>query len=211
LLKELREMPRWETAVLGAAVVLMAAWTAGQEMRARPGRIVVNVVPADAMVMIDNVKVGTGSRTVERLPGPYTLSITRDGYSRSDQNIEVRRDHAVTLNVTLEPSPDTGFELTSDPPGALVWLDGLPVRDGSGEPARSNFRASRMAESWPLPCNCRMLPATLAMSSSRNEAATVLRSAACGTDRACLHGKCGRRGHIRRSGFGDVRSAGADQ
>ena len=138
-------MPRWETAVLGAAVVLMAAWTAGQEMRARPGRIVVNVVPADAMVMIDNVKVGTGSRTVERLPGPYTLSITRDGYSRSDQNIEVRRDHAVTLNVTLEPSPDTGFELTSDPPGALVWLDGLPVRDGSGEPARSNFRASRIS------------------------------------------------------------------
>jgi hypothetical protein len=145
LLKDLREMARWEKAVLSAAVVLMAAWAAGKEMRARPGRIVVNVVPGDATVMIDNVKVGERSLTVERLPGMYTLSVTRDGYTRQDQNIEVRRDHAVALNVTLEPSPDTGFELTSDPPGALVWLDGVPVREASGQQARAPFRASRIS------------------------------------------------------------------
>ncbi len=137
-------MPRWEKAVLSAAVVLMAAWAAGQEMRERPGRIAVNVVPADATVMIDNVKVGERSLTVERLPGVYTLSVTRDGYTREDRDIEVRRDHTVALNVTLEPSPDTGFELTSDPPGALVWLDGVPMRGAPGQQARANFRASRI-------------------------------------------------------------------
>ena len=35
----------------------------------------------------------------------------------------------LALTVTLEPSPDTGFELTSDPPGGLVWLDGAPVKE----------------------------------------------------------------------------------
>ena len=29
---------------------------------------------------------------------------------------------------TLEASPDTGFELTSEPPGGLVWLDGVPIK-----------------------------------------------------------------------------------
>jgi len=139
-------MPRWEKAALTAAVVVMAAWAVGREVRSRPGTIVVNVVPADATVLIDNVRVGNkGSVTAERLPGVYTLSITRDGYAREDRQIEVNRGHTLTLNAKLEPSPDTGFELTSDPPGALVWLDDEPVREASGNQARTNFRASRIA------------------------------------------------------------------
>jgi len=51
-------MPRWEKAALTAAVVVMAAWAVGREVRSRPGTIVVNVVPADATVLIDNVRVG---------------------------------------------------------------------------------------------------------------------------------------------------------
>ncbi len=139
-------MPRWEKAALTAAVVVMAAWAVGREVRSRPGTIVVNVVPADATVLIDNVKVGNnGSVTAERIPGVYTLSITREGYTREDRQIEVNRGHTLTLNAKLEPSPDTGFELTSDPPGALVWLDDEPVRESSGSQARTNFRYSRLA------------------------------------------------------------------
>jgi hypothetical protein len=112
----------------------------------KPGRIELTTTPADATVVIDNVKVGDHSPvSIEKPAGPYTLSVTRDGYARSDQNIELKAGQPLALTVTLEPSPDTGFELTSDPPGGLVWLDGAPVKETSGQQARTNFRASRIS------------------------------------------------------------------
>ncbi len=59
-------------------------------------------------------------------------------------NIEVRAGERLPLTVELEPSPDTGFELTSEPPGGLVWLDGGPVRGAAGQQVRSDFRAFRI-------------------------------------------------------------------
>jgi hypothetical protein len=94
----------------------------------KPGKVQLATSPGDATVLLDNVKVGDHSPVVfEKAPGPYTLSVTRDGYVRNDQNIEIRAGQPLALTVTLEPSPDTGFELTSDPPGGLVWLDGAPI------------------------------------------------------------------------------------
>ena len=91
------------------------------------------MVPADATVFIDNVKVGDKSPlSLDRPPGPYTLSVTRDGYARSDQNVELKAGQPLPLEVRLEPSPDTGFELTSEPPGGLVWLDGAPINGAVG-------------------------------------------------------------------------------
>jgi hypothetical protein len=112
----------------------------------KPGRIELTTTPGDATVVIDNVKVGDHSPvSIEKPAGPYTLSVTRDGYARSDQNIELKAGQPLALTVTLEPSPDTGFELTSDPPGGLVWLDNAPVKETSGQQARTNFRASRIS------------------------------------------------------------------
>jgi serine/threonine protein kinase/uncharacterized membrane protein YgcG len=111
----------------------------------RPGRLELTTLPADATVLIDNVKVGDKSPfSVERPPGPYTLSVTRDGYVRNDQNIELKTAQPLALAVTLEPSPDTGFEFTSEPPGGLVWLDGAPINGASGQQARTDFRAFRI-------------------------------------------------------------------
>ncbi|HMF43612.1 MAG TPA: protein kinase [Polyangia bacterium] len=112
----------------------------------KPGHIQLTTTPGDAVVLIDNVKVGDHSPlSLEKPPGPYTLSVTRDGYARNDQNIELKAGQPLTLAVALEPSPDTGFELTSDPPGGLVWLDGTAVKEASGQQAKTNFRASRIA------------------------------------------------------------------
>jgi len=112
----------------------------------KPGHIQLTTTPTDAVVLIDNVKVGDHSPfSLEKPPGPYTLSVTRDGYARNDQNIELKAGQPLALTVTLEPSPDTGFELTSDPPGGLVWLDGAAVKEASGQQARTNFRASRIS------------------------------------------------------------------
>jgi serine/threonine protein kinase len=110
----------------------------------RPGRIELTTVPADAVVLIDNVKVGDHSPfSIPKPAGPYALSVTRDGYVRNDQNVEVRAGQPSTLSVALEPSPDTGFELTSEPPGGLVWLDGNAITGPNGQ-ARTDFRAFRI-------------------------------------------------------------------
>ena len=110
----------------------------------KPGRLQLATVPADATVLVDNAKVGDHSPlALEKTPGSYTLSVTKDGYVRSDQNIEIRAGQSVALNITLEPSPDTGFELSSDPPGGLVWLDGAPISGPNGQ-ARTDFRAYRI-------------------------------------------------------------------
>jgi hypothetical protein len=110
----------------------------------KPGRLQLATVPADATVLIDNTKVGDHSPlAIDKVPGSYTLSVTKDGYVRSDQNVEIRAGQPLALNITLEPSPDTGFELSSDPPGGLVWLDGNPISGPNGQ-ARTDFRAYRI-------------------------------------------------------------------
>ncbi|HVZ73336.1 MAG TPA: PEGA domain-containing protein, partial [Polyangia bacterium] len=110
----------------------------------KPGQLQITTVPSDAVVAIDNVKVAEHSpASIDKAPGSYTLAVTKDGYVRSEQNVEVRAGQPTSLTVTLEPSPDTGFELTSDPPGGLVWLDGAPLSSPTGQ-ARTDFRASRI-------------------------------------------------------------------
>jgi eukaryotic-like serine/threonine-protein kinase len=143
--------PRRKRGGLYAAIALLAVAAGGgglwyRSTTNRPGRIELSTVPADAVVLLDNAKVGDHSPvSLERPPGPYTLSVTRDGYVRSDQNIELKAGEPLPLSVTLEPSPDTGFELTSEPPGGLVWLDGAPIKGASGQQARTDFRAFRIA------------------------------------------------------------------
>jgi eukaryotic-like serine/threonine-protein kinase len=144
-----RQRPRRGGIYVAIAVVVVAAGAGGfwyHTTTNRPGRIELSTVPADATVLVDNAKVGDHSPvSLERPPGPYTLSVTRDGYVRSDQNIELKAGEPLPLSVTLEPSPDTGFELTSEPPGGLVWLDGAPIKGASGQQARTDFRAFRIA------------------------------------------------------------------
>jgi hypothetical protein len=139
-------MPRWEAMVLGMSVAALAGWAAGKHVATpRTGFIELNVEPADATVLVDDVKVGIGSRvTVERPPGSYTVSVRREGYARSEQTVDVVAGGSTPLWVRLEVSPETGFELTSEPPGVPVWLDGKPMRNPPGNQLRTPFRASRI-------------------------------------------------------------------
>jgi hypothetical protein len=132
---------------LGLVVLAAAAVGGGYWLWSgnRVGRIELATTPADATVLIDNVKVGDHTPlSISRPPGPYTLSVTREGYVRNDQTIDLQAGQPKTVAVTLEPSPDTGFELTSEPPGGLVWLDGAPINGASGQQARTDFRAFRI-------------------------------------------------------------------
>jgi hypothetical protein len=111
----------------------------------KPGRLQLVTVPADATVLIDNAKVGDHSPlALDKPAGSYTLSVVKDGYVRDDQNITIAAGQPLARNVTLQPSPDTGFELSSEPSGGLVWLDGAPIPGPNGQ-ARTDFRALRIA------------------------------------------------------------------
>ena len=73
----------------------------------------------DATVLVDNVKVGDNSPvSIERPPGPYTLSVTRDGYARNDQNIELEGGTAAVADGG--PGTVAGHRLRADqrPAGA---------------------------------------------------------------------------------------------
>ena len=123
--------------ILGGAGIY--AWSVN-----RAGKLDITAVPADSAILVENVKVADRSPfLLEKPPGSYTVSVVRPGYTRNDQSVEVRAGQSATLSVTLEPAADTGFELTSEPPGGLVWLDGNAMSGPDGQ-ARTDFRAYRI-------------------------------------------------------------------
>jgi hypothetical protein len=136
-------MRRWEIAVLAVATVALVAW-AGRDhgLGLRPGSIVVTTAPLDATVLVDGAKVGDRSPVmVETTAGSHSVSVIRDGYVREDRQVEVSVGRATSVDAPLAVAPDTGFELTSDPPGLRIWLDGAPFPRPGGWPALTDFRA----------------------------------------------------------------------
>ena len=112
----------------------------------RSGKLQIGVKPADARVTVDGVALREGPPyVIERRPGIYHVAVARDGYVPREQDIEIRTAQVERVEIEMEASPDTGFELTSQPPGGLVWLDGQAfVINETGKQATTNFRASRI-------------------------------------------------------------------
>ena len=139
----------------------------------RPGKVEITTVPADSAILVDNVKVADKSPyRLERPPGAFSVSVVKAGYGRNDQNLVVRAGQSSTLSIALEPAADTGFELTSVPPGGLVWLDGIPM-SWPRRPGAHGF--SRLQDPSRQAC---------AGDQGRSEAAAVARR---GPDRAGDH------------------------
>jgi hypothetical protein len=113
----------------------------------RPGKLQVAVKPVDARLSVDGVVITSEPPfLLEKRPGVYRLSVARPGYVTRDQNVQIAAGQAGHMDIDLEPSPENGFDLTSQPSGGLVWLDGLPLAiDEQGKQATTNFHASRIA------------------------------------------------------------------
>jgi eukaryotic-like serine/threonine-protein kinase len=112
----------------------------------RSGKMQIAVKPVDARVTVDGVALHEGPPyVIERRPGIYHVAVARDGYVSREQDVEIRTAQVERVEIEMEASPDTGFELTSQPPGGLVWLDGQAfVVNETGKQATTNFRASRI-------------------------------------------------------------------
>jgi hypothetical protein len=139
-------MPRWEVIVLVAATGGMLGWWGAQiAIGPQVGALTVKTEPSNANVFIDDVPASAvWPASIDVLEGSHVVSVMRDGYVRRDEVVEIRGGETVNRRVILKPSRDTGYELTSDPPGGLVWFDGAPLRMGTGAQARADFRASEI-------------------------------------------------------------------
>ena len=129
-------------------VLLMIAGGGGTYMvMTRPGHLQVAVKPQDARLAVDGVVITSDPPfQLDKRPGVYRLAVSRAGYVTREQNIQISAGQAGHLDMDLEPSPDTGFDLTSQPSGGRVWLDSQPlVIDENGTQATTNFHASRIA------------------------------------------------------------------
>ena len=113
----------------------------------RPGMLQVSVKPQDARLAVDGVLITAGPPyQLDKRPGVYHLTVARVGYVTREQTIQISAGQAGHMDIELEPAPDTGFDLTSQPSGGLVWLDGQPLTiDEHGKQATTNFHASRIA------------------------------------------------------------------
>ncbi|HEX7506699.1 MAG TPA: PEGA domain-containing protein, partial [Polyangia bacterium] len=131
-----------------AFVLFMIAGGGGAYMfMTRPGNLQVAVRPQDARLAVDGVVITSDPPFhLEKRPGVYRLTVSRAGYVTRDQTVQISAGQSGHMDVELEPSPDTGFDLTSQPSGGLVWLDGQPLAiDEFGKQATTNFHASRIA------------------------------------------------------------------
>jgi len=130
---------------VGATALAFAAGFALWATEYTGGRLDIATEPPEAEVSIDGSPVrGDQSRSSIKLdPGSHALSVASAGYVRDEQTIMIAPDRTLRVRVKLEGSPDTGFEITSAPPGMEVWLDGEQMRTGP-EPARTNLRAARV-------------------------------------------------------------------
>ncbi len=131
--------------VLTALLVIAALGVGGfggYKYFTREGKLLLVVNPSDATLAIDGTT-PKGAGPFPLAPGAHTLTVSREGYVRKDQAVDIQAGQVERLEVQLEPSADTGFELTSEPSGALVWLDGGPFtgKDPAGPQAKTNFKA----------------------------------------------------------------------
>ncbi len=76
-------------------------------LRLRPvdqnARLVVNVSPSDAHIVIDGEDAGTGHAQRQVRPGRYTVTVTRDGYRDETRTVSVAQLRTETVGITLRP------------------------------------------------------------------------------------------------------------
>lgn len=93
-----------------------------------PGGISVSSTPKGVGVYVDFIYVGTTDLVVGNIAsGSHLLTVVEPGYQAWSQSVTVVPQQVIPITVTLVPetNPSTGdLQVTSDPAGALVYLNG---------------------------------------------------------------------------------------
>jgi hypothetical protein len=104
-------------------------------------------VPADALVLLDGDPVHDPRTAIVRRPGSHTLTVSKPGYIQSERKIVLGMLEPLHVRVQLEPSPDTGFELTNErwTIPVSVWLDGDRIKLRDPVPPHSTVWMGKIA------------------------------------------------------------------
>jgi hypothetical protein len=117
-------VPRWLAAAAAAAALASAAtWLALS--RTGGGALIVTSRPAGARVELDGKLRGETTPTALRgvAAGRHRVRLLQDGHAPTEQYVELGADGSAAVDVALAPLART-VQVASDPPGALVYLDG---------------------------------------------------------------------------------------
>lgn len=93
------------------------------------GGLTVSSTPSGADIYIDGNYRGETASTIGGLsPGSHTLSLRKAGYHDAASTVSITPGSVTSRSITLQkyqPKPAVGsIEVISDPPGALIYLDG---------------------------------------------------------------------------------------
>lgn len=92
------------------------------------GGISVSSTPKGSGLYVDDLYQGITEMIVGNLqPGPHKVTVAEPGYQTSTQTVTVLSGQVVPVSFTLVPenNPPTGdIQVSSTPPGAVVYLDG---------------------------------------------------------------------------------------
>jgi DNA-binding beta-propeller fold protein YncE len=109
-------------ALIGAAVVGVAAAAYFLFLRPDTGSIQVNSTPTGALVYRDGTDTGwkTNCTLSEISPGDHIIKLVKDGYTDYEQKVTVKRGNTAMINATLPAIP---IRVTK-PAGGSTWVKG---------------------------------------------------------------------------------------
>ena len=81
--------------------------------------------PEDATLLIDGED-AANKLTQELSVGKHQIRLVRDGYQAIEKTIEVNKEQ-VFFQWEMEEAPDAGLQITTQPSGAIVYLDGVEL------------------------------------------------------------------------------------
>lgn len=93
-----------------------------------PGGLSVSSTPPGVGLYVDDLYQGKTAQVVGNLqPGPHKLTVAEPGYVTVSQTVTVIAGDVIPVSVTLAPEsnvPTGDIQVSSDPSGAVVYLDG---------------------------------------------------------------------------------------
>jgi serine/threonine-protein kinase len=129
-------------ALLVVALFGTAAWL--HHTTPPAGRLQVITDPPDATIYVDGRKMADRSPLqLDASAGRYRVSAHHEGCDDVSTVVDLASGVFVRVPLKLPVGESTRLELESDPPGALLWLDGEPLADGERQ-ARTPFSAGRV-------------------------------------------------------------------
>ncbi|HPP78501.1 PEGA domain-containing protein [Methanospirillum sp.] len=101
---------------------------ANMTVRSGAGSLQVSTTPGSASVYVDGVFSGVTNTVIGNIPpGKHRILITKAGYENYEEWVVVSNRQVTSIQTSLRPverSSEGALVITSDPPGASVFLDG---------------------------------------------------------------------------------------